>query len=114
MPRTIWSLAHNKLGDLIVGCEDKSFKTFTRDSKRRDEGPDFTEYQNDCKSGAQSQAGPDMQNLKDFKTEVEGKLVGTSEGEIKVFKDGEVAKAYMWKMAERKWEEIGEVLNQNN
>jgi phospholipase A-2-activating protein len=44
MPRTIWSLAHNKLGDLIVGCEDKSFKTFTKDSKRRDEGADYTEY----------------------------------------------------------------------
>lgn len=52
-----------------------------------------------------------MNNLQEFNTEVQGKLMGTSEGEIKVFKDGAVAKAYMWKMTERKWEEIGEVLN---
>lgn len=36
--------------------------------------------------------------------------MGTSEGEIKVFKDKGVGKAYMWKSENRKWEEIGEVL----
>jgi len=96
MPRTIWSVTHNKLGDLIVGCEDKSFKTFTKDSARRDEGADFTEYQEACKKGAQPQGGPDMNNLKEFSTEVQGKLQGTSQGEIKVFRDNGKAKAYMW------------------
>lgn len=51
-----------------------------------------------------------MSTLKEFKAEVQGKLSGTKEGEIKVFKDNGVAKAYMWKAAERKWEEIGEVI----
>ena len=41
MPRTIWSVTHNKKGDIIVGCEDKSVRTFTRDYSRRDSGPDF-------------------------------------------------------------------------
>lgn len=49
--------------------------------------------------------------MQEFKTEVEGKVRGTKEGEIKVFKDNGVAKAYMWKTAEGKWEEIGEVIN---
>ena len=44
MPRTVWSLAHNHMGDLIVGCEDKSFKTFTRDSNRKETGNDLIEY----------------------------------------------------------------------
>lgn len=39
-----------------------------------------------------------------------GKLSGAKEGDIKVFKDKGVAKAYMWKADDRKWEEIGEVL----
>jgi len=30
MPRTIWSLTHNKLGDILVGTEDKNIRTFTR------------------------------------------------------------------------------------
>ncbi len=42
MPRTIWSLSHNKLGDLIVGSEDKNIRTFTKSFVRRDEGPDCT------------------------------------------------------------------------
>lgn len=54
MPKTIWSVTHNKKGDLIVGCEDKSIRTFTRDLLRRDEGPDFAQYQEECKKGAVS------------------------------------------------------------
>ena len=76
MPRTVWSITHNKLGDLIVGCEDKSVKTFTRDSNRKNTGDDFKVYQEDCKKGAQSQ-GPDMSNLLEFSTQVQGKLKGT-------------------------------------
>jgi len=34
LPRTVWGLTHNKFGDLIVGCEDKSIRTFTRDTNR--------------------------------------------------------------------------------
>jgi hypothetical protein len=48
--------------------------------------------------------------LKEFSSEVKGKLNGAKEGEIKVFKDNGVAKAYMWKADDRKWEEIGEVI----
>jgi phospholipase A-2-activating protein len=43
-----------------------------------------------------------------------GKLKGTKQGEIKVFKDKGVAKAYMWKMEDSKWEEIGEVVTGNS
>ena len=51
-----------------------------------------------------------MSTLKEFNSEVRGKLIGSKEGEIKVFKDNGVAKAYMWKADERKWDEIGEVV----
>ena len=80
---------------------------------RKETGADFAAYNEDCKSGAQSQAGPDMSNLPDFKSQVEGKLLGNAQGEIKVFKDKGVAKAYMWQQEQRKWEEIGEVVDQN-
>ena len=42
---------------------------------------------------------------------MEGKIAGQKEGEIKVFKDANVGKAYMWSMTEMKWNEIGEVIN---
>ena len=51
-----------------------------------------------------------MQNLKDFKTEVQGKIKGAKEGEIKVFADSGVAKAYSWDL-QKGWQEIGEVVD---
>lgn len=52
MPRTVWSITHNKLGDLIIGCEDKSIKTFTRDQSRKNTGDDCKVYEEECKKGA--------------------------------------------------------------
>lgn len=51
-----------------------------------------------------------MATLKEFSTEVQGKLKGSKQGEIKVFKDKGVGKAYMWQTEQDKWEEIGEVV----
>lgn len=111
MPKTVWALTHNKFGDLIVGCEDKTVRIFTRDTARQDKGHDFEEYESACKEGAKSAHMPEMSSLQEFSTQVRGKVFGKSEGEIKVFKDQGVAKAYMWKSQERVWEEIGEVVD---
>lgn len=53
MPRTVWSITHNRLGDLLVGCEDKSVRIFTRDDTRKETGKDFEAYQEACKREAQ-------------------------------------------------------------
>jgi hypothetical protein len=44
MPKTIWSLATNKLGDILVGSEDKTIRTFTRDSKRSAAEEDLAQF----------------------------------------------------------------------
>jgi phospholipase A-2-activating protein len=31
LAKTVWSLASNSLGDIIVGCEDHKMRIFTRD-----------------------------------------------------------------------------------
>lgn len=53
MPRTVWSITHNRFGDLLVGCEDKSVRIFTRDEARKDTGKDLEAYQEACKRDAQ-------------------------------------------------------------
>jgi len=40
-------------------------------------------------------------------------MAGTKEGDIKVFKDNGVPKAYMWKVVEQKWEFVGECVDPN-
>ena len=81
LPRTVWSITHNALGDLIVACEDKSIRTFTRDAARAAAGAELQQYQSDCKEGAKPQGGGDgdgldWANMKEYPTEVVGKIVG--------------------------------------
>ena len=52
MPKTVWSVTHNKLGDIIAGCEDKTIRVFTRDAFRADDGPEFVKYEEACKKSA--------------------------------------------------------------
>ena len=105
-------MTHDQYGDIIVGCEDKKIRTFTRDLARQDkEGPDFREYEEECKAAAQGGEKIDMEKLPDFKTQVEGKIRGKSDGFVQVFKENNVAFAFMWSDAENKWNKIGEVQN---
>ena len=110
LPKTVWSVTHDQWGDIIVGTEDKKIRTFTRDTARQDEGPDFTEYNEECKAAAQPGGEQiDLSKIPDFKTQIEGRVQGKSDGFVQVFKEDEVAYAYMWSNAERKWNKIGEV-----
>mmetsp|Transcript_40455 Transcript_40455/g.29128 ORF Transcript_40455/g.29128 Transcript_40455/m.29128 type:complete len:102 (+) Transcript_40455:196-501(+) len=52
MPRTVWTITHNRFGDLLVGCEDKSIRIFTRDEKRQEKGKEYEEYNQACKRDA--------------------------------------------------------------
>ena len=54
MPKTVWSVTHNKLGDIIAGCEDKTIRVFTRDAFRADDGPEFVKYEEACKKSLKS------------------------------------------------------------
>lgn len=92
-----------------MGCEDKKIRTFTRDPARQEKGADFTEYEEECKAAAQGGQQLDMSNLPDFKSAVEGKIRGKSDGFVQVFKEDGTAFAYMWSDAENKWNKIGEV-----
>ena len=114
MPKTIWSLETNKLGDILVGSEDKTIRTFTRDAKRAATEEDLNIFQSDCDATAKKQAGYDLATLKDFDTEIEGKVQGTKDGEVTVFKSNNKAMAYGWNQAEGKWNVLGEVMADPN
>ena len=45
-------MTHNKLGDIIAGCEDKTIRVFTRDPFRVDDGEEFKKYEEACKNNA--------------------------------------------------------------
>lgn len=54
MPRTIWAINQNSLGDLIIGCEDYKIRTFTRDPARADTGEELKTFENEVTSQVNS------------------------------------------------------------
>jgi phospholipase A-2-activating protein len=111
LPRTVWSITQNSLGDLIVGTEDYKIRTFTRDTSRADKGEELKEYEQELQSRttasdmAQFEKAPDVS--------MQAKMAGKTDGDIQVFKKNGVPSAYMWKLAEKKWEYVGEVVDPN-
>jgi hypothetical protein len=65
------------LGDIIAGCEDKTIRIFTRDTTRQDDGPEFEKLEKAIKDNAKPQGeAPNLADLKDFTTEIKGKVAG--------------------------------------
>ena len=54
LPRTIWAIAQNSLGDLLVGTEDYKIRSFTRDHARAETGEELKEFENEVQSMASS------------------------------------------------------------
>lgn len=50
LPRTIWCLTQNSLGDLIIGSEDYKIRTFTRDPARANKGDELKEFQTELET----------------------------------------------------------------
>jgi len=50
IPRTIWALTQNSIGDLIIGSEDYKIRTFTRDPARVNKGEELKEFEEELKS----------------------------------------------------------------
>lgn len=50
IPKTVWAITQNSLGDLIVGSEDYKVRTFTKDEARTNKGADLKEYEEELKS----------------------------------------------------------------
>jgi len=50
LPKTVWCITQNTVGDLIVGGEDYKIRVFTRDEKRADQGEDLAEYKKELET----------------------------------------------------------------
>ena len=50
IPRTVWAITQNAVGDLLIGSEDYKVRCFTRDPERANTGEEFKEYEEELKS----------------------------------------------------------------
>lgn len=111
LPRTVWAITQNSLGDLIVGTEDYKIRTFTRDESRAEKGADLAEFEQELKSKTSSSDLAQFEKAPDVSEQA--RMAGKTDGDVQVFKKNGVPAAYMWKLAERKWEYVGEVVDPN-
>ena len=112
MPRTVWALTVNSLGDLIVGTEDAKVRIFTRDSSRTENGEELKEFENEMKARTNNADAEEFKNAPDLAQS--SSHPGKKEGDIKVFNSQGVPGAYMWKMSESKWDYVGAVVANPN
>ena len=107
-PRTVWTVTTNHIGDIITGSEDYKIRTFTRDLARRDDGESSKDFEAEVKAASLGGTNveldklPGLDKLKTMK--------GKKDGEIKVFRNGDNAEAYVWKGDGNRWDKIGDVI----
>lgn len=106
IPDSIWDIQVNSKNDIIIACQDNRIYTFTRDPARKAVGKELAEFEANI-TAANTTEDLNIETLPDAADMP--KYPGKKEGEIKVFKENGLPKAYMWKTAERIWELIGDV-----
>ena len=109
LPRTVWTMTQNAMGDLLIGTEDYKIRSFTRDPARVNQGEELKEFEAELKTKTTSADMSQFEKAPDVSAQATMK--GKTEGDIQVFKKNGVPSAYMWKTAEQKWEYVGEVVD---
>jgi len=111
IPRTVWCLAQNSSGDLIIGSEDYKIRVFSRDQVKKPSEAELAEYQEELTKKTTTTEMSQFEKAPDVSEQ--SKVQGKGDGDIQVFKKDGVPSAYMWKLAESKWEYVGEVVDPN-
>ena len=85
-------------------------RVFTTDPKRIASQEQLDSFQSAIELAAAQNQGMSQEEINKLPLiEQMPSIKGTSEGQIRVFRNQNKQEAYMWKSAEQKWELIGEV-----
>jgi phospholipase A-2-activating protein len=113
-PNTVWCVAVDRENDndLVVACGDSSIRIFSLNPDRKATEEEIHTLNSEAEMAIMKGAGElDEKTIKSFPTVEQSKgIKGKKDGEMKVFREGYVPKAYMWKTD--KWEYVGEVMAQ--
>ncbi|EGR28845.1 phospholipase a2 activating, putative [Ichthyophthirius multifiliis] len=112
-PGTVWNICINRYNmDIISACSDGNVRVFVKDDAERTAGREEIE---DFEKKAAVQKGVSNDEISKLpKVEEKESFQGKKKGEIKLFRNGDVAEAFQWDLEKGIWEKIGEVLNQQN
>ena len=110
-PASVWSLAVCEDGDLFVGCSDGFLRVFSTDMARRAPHHEVEAFNKQTLESASKKSGMSAEEIKKLpNAAVMDTLKGKKQGEIMVFKSGNVPEAFMWQNSQ--WVKIGEVITE--
>ena len=110
-PNSIWDVAVNYLGDIITAGADCFTRVFTLDKGRVAAEAEMEEYQKLCRGAVESGEELDLNKYPQI-SELQYKR-GVKEGDIQIFRNGNIGEAFMWHIDGSYWERIGEVVGSN-
>lgn len=112
-PNTIWHVTVDPLTeDIITACADGAVRIFTKDPQRFAPEDELKEFSASCEA-AKAQINPamsqgELEKLPSINSL--SQIIGKVDGEIRLFRNGAQAEAFVWKAMEKVWEKIGDVI----
>lgn len=108
-PDSVWDVAVNYLGDIITAGGDYFTRVFTLDKDKVASQQELEEYNGKCVG--QSEEHKEEIDLSKYPhiSELQNRR-GKKEGDIEIFRNGNIGEAYMWHVEGGYWERIGEVV----
>ena len=116
-PNTVWNVAVDPSNeDIITACADGAVRIFTKDPTRIAPEDELKEFTASCEvAKTQMNAGLTQGELEKLPSiTAQGSISGKTDGEIRLFKNGPLAEAFVWKAMEGIWEKIGDVISGGN
>lgn len=115
-PNTVWNLAIDpETEDIITACADGGVRIFTKDPTRIAPEEELKEFVASAEA-AKAQINPGMSQAELEKlprVDLQAKFPGKNDGEIRLFRNGPQAEAFVWKAQQNTWEKIGDVISGN-
>ncbi|KAJ0397384.1 hypothetical protein P43SY_008215 [Pythium insidiosum] len=109
-PGGLWCVAALPNGDIVTGCDDKTARVFTTDATRASRAAEdklVAAVEAARLTRARGPSGVEIERLPDYAQR--SRVVGKSDGQIQMFRNGSKAWACQWSAPSKTWVDIGEV-----
>ncbi|GLD96122.1 hypothetical protein PINS_up004799 [Pythium insidiosum] len=109
-PGGLWCVTALPNGDFVTGCDDKTARVFTTDAARVSpaaEAQMVAAVEAARLTRARGPSGVEIERLPDYAQR--SRVVGKSDGQIQMFRNGSKAWACQWSAPSKTWVDIGEV-----
>ncbi|EDV27510.1 uncharacterized protein TRIADDRAFT_21530 [Trichoplax adhaerens] len=114
--QSVWTVSCLSNGDIITGTSDGLARIFTMDVTRLasdEQLKNFSKQEALFTINASNPKGKNV-NISELPGIEAIGIPGKKDGQVKMFRNGDVAEAYQWSADSQLWERVGEVLSSSN